>query len=192
MLETTVVKATHPQPDQSVEVKLEHHNLERLLGEHQADIWRYLRFLGAGSADAEDLTQETFLALELATFEERSRAETAAYLRKVARNQFLMWRRAHGNKINTVDLAAAETAWADITEPNGAASDGFAGLLAALKQCLEKIEGRARSAIDRFYQQGEGREAVAAALNMKPDGVKTLLRRTRDALRECIERKQRE
>ena len=160
---------------------------EAIVREHQANIWRYLRFLGAGNSDAEDLTQETFLAFRRADFEERSPPETHRYLRKVARNQLLMWRRASGTKINTVDLANAEQAWAEMTEPNG-----YEGLLALLKDCLQEVEGRARDAMDKFYQQGQSREAVAEALGMKPNGVKTLLRRTRDVLRECIERKQRE
>lgn len=182
MLETTVNQAVQP-----VGVDLESHNFESIIREHQANIWRYLRYLGAGPNDAEDLTQETFLALRRAKFEERSPQETRRYLRKVARNQLLMWRRASGTEINTVELAGAELAWAEMTEPHG-----YEGLLALLKDCLQDVEGRAREAMDKFYQQGKSRDAVAEALGMKPNGVKTLLRRTRDVLRECIERKQRD
>ena len=54
--------------------------------------------------------------------------------------------------------------------------------------CLEKLAGRAKQSIELQYQQGLGREEVADTLGMSPDGVKTLLRRTRQKLRECIER----
>ena len=37
-------------------------DLAELVREHQADVWRYLRYLGADGHDADDLTQETFLA----------------------------------------------------------------------------------------------------------------------------------
>ena len=53
----------------------------------------------------------------------------------------------------------------------------------------EQLEGRARQAIDLHYRERAGRDAIADALDMQPDGVKTLLRRTRQVLRECVERK---
>ena len=83
-------------------------DLESLARRYQAEVWWYLRYLGATPADAEDLMQETFLALGRAAFEERSERETATYLRKVARNQLLMLRRSSGRTVGTVDLAAAE------------------------------------------------------------------------------------
>jgi len=101
-------------------------DLESLIRRHQADIWRYL---GATASDADDLTQETFLALGKATFEVRTDRETTAYLRKVARNQLLVMRRRAGRAIGTVDLTAADQVWADMVEPGGTE-----GLLAALTE----------------------------------------------------------
>ena len=46
-----------------------------------------------------------------------------------------------------------------------------------------------REAINGFYRDRLSREELAAKLDMKPDGVKTLLRRTREVLRNCIEKK---
>ena len=80
-------------------------------------------------------------------------------------------------------LAAAEDVWAR-RMPDGD-SDAF---LDALTACCESLVGRARDAVNMFYREGLGREQVAAALGMTADGVKTLLRRTRDGLRQCIER----
>ena len=54
---------------------------------------------------------------------------------------------------------------------------------------LEGLEGRAAQAIDLHYRIGASRGAIASQLAMQPDGVKSLLRRTRDVLRECVERK---
>jgi DNA-directed RNA polymerase specialized sigma24 family protein len=59
----------------------------------------------------------------------------------------------------------------------------------ALRDCVEQLESRSRMAVDLQYRVEAGREAIAAALGMKPDGVKTLLRRVRQVLRECVERK---
>ena len=90
-------------------------DLASLVREHQADVWRYLRYLGAAAEDADDLTQETFLAVARTPFELRSRGETAAYLRTAARNQLLMLRRKQGRQMSTVELAAAEEVWAAAT-----------------------------------------------------------------------------
>jgi RNA polymerase sigma-70 factor, ECF subfamily len=159
-------------------------NLAQLVREHQADVWRYLRYLGAPATDADDLTQETFLAVARSEFVAHSRAQTTAYLRTVARNQLLMLRRRQGREISTVELAAAEQAWCASMEPRG--TDSF---LAALTECLEQLEGRVRDCVDGFYRDRLSREELAEKLDMKPDGVKTLLRRTREVLRQCIEKK---
>lgn len=164
--------------------KLPPRRLAELINAHQADVWRYLRYLGAEAADADDLTQETFLALGRAKFQHRSRAETTAYLRTIARNQLLMLRRFQGREIATVQLDAAEQVWAA-----NVADAGMEGLLASLTECLEALEGRAREAVQLFYRENLSRAAIASALTMKPEGIKTLLRRTRDVLRDCIQRK---
>ena len=61
-----------------------------LVRRYQTGVWRYLRFLGARTAEVDDLVQETFLAVLRGNFEYRSDPQTAAYLRKVARNQLLL------------------------------------------------------------------------------------------------------
>ena len=159
-------------------------DLAAVVREHQADVWRYLRYLGAAADDADDLTQEMFLAVARTPFEVRSRGETAAYLRTAARNQLLMLRRRQGRAATMVELAAAEDVWATMT-PDGRSS----AVLEALAECYEHVAGRAREAIERFYRQDESREEIAAALEVSCDGVKSLLRRTRQSLKECIERR---
>jgi RNA polymerase sigma-70 factor (ECF subfamily) len=159
-------------------------DLATLIHDHQAGVWRYLRFLGAERTEADDLTQESFLAFARAEFVERDPRQTAGYLRTVARNQLLALRRRQHREISTVELEAAESVWA-AAGPDGS----LIGYLDALRDCVEQLEGRPREAIDLHYHDGESREAIAEKLGMKPDGVKSLLRRTRDLLRECVERK---
>jgi RNA polymerase sigma factor (sigma-70 family) len=166
-------------------------DLADMVRDHQASIWRYLRFLDVPTEEAEDLTQETFLALaesiRQSNFEQRSPGQTAAYLRTVARNQLLMARRKQDREINMVELTAADTAWAEATGEHGI--DNYLEYLAyCLKNGLKNTDGRARKVIDEFYRYQQSRREIAKAMNMTPDGVKTLLRRTRDLLRKCIER----
>lgn len=158
--------------------------LADLVREHQAGVWRYLRYLGAGPPEADDLTQETFLTIARAPFEERCSKQTAAYLRTVAGNHLRMLRRRQKREGECVSLEAAEAVWAE-----AAGDDGLETYLDALRECLAGLDGQARQAVDLHYKENVSREQMAERLDMKPEGVKTLLRRTRQVLRECIERR---
>ncbi len=153
---------------------------------HQAGVWRYLRFLGAKRSEADDLTQETFLAFVRARFVERDARQTAAYLRTVARNQLLALRRRARTERSAVSSWKRPKASGPGSRARMAASSGY---LDALRECVEQLVGRPRQAVELHYCDRASREAIAAELEMKPDGVKSLLRRTRDLLRECVERK---
>ncbi len=156
-----------------------------LVRAHQAGVWRYLRFLGCDSTEADDLTQETFLVVLREGFEVRSAAETGAYLRTVARNRLLMDRRKRRSRPTAVDLEAAEAVWAEV-----AGDDGLSDYLAALGECLQRaISPRVRRAIELQYREKAGRAEIAVELDLAVEGVKTLLRRARSALRECVQRR---
>src|SRR6478672_1230301 len=94
-------------------------------------------------------------------------------------------RRRQNREVSTVELEAADTVWAAAAGPDGSLAD----YLDALRGCMEQLDGRARQAVDLHYRDHAGRNAIASQLDMQPDGVKTLLRRTRQILRECVERK---
>jgi RNA polymerase sigma-70 factor (ECF subfamily) len=157
-------------------------NLEDLVQSHQAGVWRYLRFLGCDESQADDLTQETFLSVHRKPFEPRGPEATAAYLRTVARNLFLMAVRKRNRQPPLADLQLADEVFAAFSH-----EDGGQAYLEALRECLNGVSGRARACIDLQYREGRSRAAIAAELEMTEDGVKSLLRRTRALLRECVE-----
>ena len=175
---------SYPTPNSSP-TDLTSPDFASLVERHQAGVWRYVRFLGADTTEADDLTQETFFALARAQFVERDERQTAGYLRVVARNQLMVLRRRQNREVNTVELEAADSVWAAAAGPDGSLTN----YLDALRDCVDQLEGHARQAVDLHYHDHAGREAIATQLGMQADGVKTLLRRTRDVLRECIERK---
>src|SRR5688572_23610575 len=74
----------------------------RLIEHHQPGVWRYLRALGCEPTLAEDLTQDTFLAVLQKPFQDYNPAATAAYLRRVAYNLFISYQRRAG-KVTTVE-----------------------------------------------------------------------------------------
>ena len=118
-----------------------------------------------------------------AGFEERHERATSAYLRRVARHRFLNAVRAKRTRPRFEHLEEAEASWVAWTGPDGGQTRRD-----ALRRCLGRLRDRARLAIDLSYTEGRSRVEVAAALQMTVDGVKTLLRRSRQALKTCVER----
>ncbi len=155
-----------------------------LVKNHQASVWRYLRLLGCDPATAEDLTQETFLAVYYRPFELRSTASSAAYLRRVARNLFLKERRGLARRPAQCDLDAADA----VFETRSGEDEGEA-YRESLRACLRDLSERSRTALDLRYGAKIERTEIARRLGMKDQGVKTLLQRAKQALRECIERR---
>ena len=158
---------------------------ERIIHAHQRGVWRYLRFIGAGRTEADDLTQETFLAAWKADFEEINDAATAGYLRTVAKSRFLMMLRAKGRRITETDFAEVEADWVQLVEQDG----GWDDRTIALEECLQGVQGKAREAIDLNYTKDMRYAEIAERLGMKPEGVRTLMKRVIAKLRECMERK---
>lgn len=158
-------------------------DLEALVRAHQAGVWRYLRSLGCASDQADDLTQDTFLVALDKGFEDSDDAATRAYLRRTAR---FLWLRGQRKARRRAELlaAAVDRLW----ERDCERDDGEAWL-EALRSCVAGLRGRARSVVQWVYCEGQSRGEVARALGMRRGGVKTLLRRVRQTLRECVRRK---
>lgn len=57
-----------------------------------------------------------------------------------------------------------------------------------LQQCLKRISGRASQALDLRYGDNLRHEAIGHRLGMQAGAVRSMLHRTRDSLRRCIDR----
>lgn len=164
----------------------------RLVRAHQAEVWRYVRYLGASAELADDLVQEAFLQLLRAPFVERTPAATSAWLRTVVRNLYVKsFRRP---PFASAELDAIEATWTGfVGDGEGAGgTNGSGDALARLRQCLEQLDGRARSVVAWHYEERRSRVDIAGRLGIGEDGVKSLLRRTRALLKACVERRARE
>ena len=164
--------------------------LETLVRTHQAELYRYVRYLGADVPAAEDLVQDTFLA----AFRSRTHPAsddtqgTAAWLRGVARNLFLRHcRRSSASRVQADSelVEQAEDIWAGEFLRG---SDGF-DYVEALRKCLQQLPDRHRQVLDMRYAGRKSRSEMAQALSMSEDGIKSLLRRIRTALAECVRRR---
>lgn len=166
----------------------------RLVRTHQAEVWRYVRFLGATAELADDLVQDAFLQLLRAPFVERSPGETAAWLRTVVRNGYVKSLRRP--PFQTAELDTIEATWqgfaGDRDDDEGRddeGRDGGSASLRSLRSCLDTLDGRARQVVRWHYEERRSRQDIGTRLGLGQDGVKSLLRRTRAILRSCIERR---
>lgn len=157
---------------------------EEIIHAHQRHVWRFLVALGCRAPDADDLTQETFLQLLRADFRYENPAGTASYLCKIAKNLFISAVRRRKLAVMVNNLDDAETQWAAFE-----AELPFDARVDHLRNCLQTLEERARRAIDMRYRLDAPREQIARELGLAESGVKALLERLRERLKECVQRK---
>lgn len=155
-----------------------------LIEKYQTGIWRYLRALGCEPAEADDLTQETFLAVLQRPFQDYGPAATAAYLRKVAHNHFASARRRAGKVTAVENIEEFDKSW-----EKWAGTDDGEVLLEALRECLQGLTDRARMALEMRFRDRESRTNIAAALGITEHGAKNLMQRAKGQLRKCVEGK---
>ena len=156
----------------------------RLIEDHQAGVWRYLRALGCESNLAEDLTQETFLAVLQRPFEDYNPAATAAYLRRTAHNAFVTFQRRAKKVITVENVEELNQTW-----ESWAGEDNGEEMLDALRRCLSVLSDRARLALELRFRERASRATIAAELKMTEHGAKNLMQRAKKKLRECVEGK---
>lgn len=162
--------------------------LEELIEAHQAELFRYLRFIGADYSVAEDLLQETFLRAFRAKVapEIHEHGARRAWLRRIAHNLFIDYCRRRSRSPVSFNSEDAETAEAFWKKGFYQHDEGF-GCMEALEQCLKKLTESQRELVDAFYAARRSREDIAEAMGISPSGVKASLRRIRTALGECIQ-----
>lgn len=156
----------------------------RLIQAYQAGIWRYLRALGCEASLAEDLTQDTFLAVLQRPFNDMNPAATSAYLRKTALNLLISHERRAGRVRPVEDIEQLDRTWA-----RWAGDDDGETVLNHLRDCLDRLTDRARMALEMRFRSDATRIEIAAALEITPHGAKNLMQRAKQQLRECVEGK---
>ena len=155
-----------------------------LIERHQRGVWRYLRMLGCDASTADDLTQETFLrVLRRDTFVQHSESATNSYLRRTAYNLLVSMHRKQSRMHLTPDAATMEETW-----------DRWAGkdlsgdvTIDILRNCLQQISERARTALTLRFSTDASRLDIAAALDITDHGARNLMQRAKEKLRTCVQ-----
>jgi RNA polymerase sigma-70 factor (ECF subfamily) len=156
----------------------------RLIETYQAAVWRYLRALGCESALAEDLTQDTFLAVLRRPFQEVSPAATSAYLRKTALNMLISHERRSGRVRLVKDIELLDQNWT-----RWVGDDDGEAVLDHLRDCMRRLTKRAQLALELRFRDDHSRADIAKTLDITEHGAKNLMQRAKQQLRECVENK---
>ena len=156
----------------------------KLARDHYDYVWRYVRYLGCDEFEVDDLVQDTFLEVWRRPFRYQGARAARAYLRKVARGRFGRRIRNTTRQPLLVNLDEADAAWCDAF-PDEDDSDH----VLALRACFRRLPERTQRILRARYENGMRREEIAQLIGMTAEGIKTLMRRAREALRACIQKK---
>ncbi|HEX6852818.1 MAG TPA: RNA polymerase sigma factor [Candidatus Polarisedimenticolaceae bacterium] len=139
---------------------------------HHLGVFRYLRRILGSSADAEDLTQETFLRVMRGLPGYRPDGREAAWVYEIARNLALNRRR---------DVARRPAIQSAIPEiPNTAPPQ------VELQQALSTLPDLDRDCFLLRESGGLGYAEIAAACGITEDAVRSRIHRARTALRAAL------
>jgi RNA polymerase sigma-70 factor (ECF subfamily) len=178
---------------------------EALVREHQAMVFRTLTRLTGAGAQVEDLAQEAFLRLYRALPEFRGESTVATYLYRIVYNVAQdEWKRRRKER----SFVANEPAFAD-DEGDAAWIEGFAGdalteharspeqrmqdaeMQAAVEAAMLELPEIERAVLMLYHQEECSYQAIAEALQMPINTVRTHLHRGRKRLGEALGQRQR-
>jgi RNA polymerase sigma-70 factor, ECF subfamily len=166
----TPLLAQRPRPDRG---------FERMYNRYVGDVYRYALAVMRNPADAEDITQTTFLNAYRAYVEKGSRPEKPqnwliAIAHNVCRQRFRQSARRPTEVTFDDDIADSVT---DDTAPTGE----------DIRRALGHLAFNQRAALVMRELEGRSYAEIAEILEVTPSAVETLIFRARRALREQLE-----
>src|SRR3954471_5962952 len=170
---------------------------EKLYRQHVGDVYRYTLAVLGNPADAEDVTQTTFLNAYRAIHEGERPRKPTAWLRTIAHNVCRQrWRQAsrrprEGGEVDELGGAPGQAAAArggPAAEAAAAASDEPDGHSAAdITRALQSLPFNQRTALVMRELEGRRQSEIATELGLSESAVEALLFRARRAMREQLE-----
>jgi RNA polymerase sigma-70 factor (ECF subfamily) len=162
------------------------HTLEvqRLFVQHQQLVLYYVLGIEPNLGDAQDILQETFLAVSRKAQTYTLGTNFAAWACTVARYQALQFQRARQRRVARLDEDVLEMLYGS----DSPATESMEHRTRALKNCLEKLAPKAMELIRLRYHLGQLPEAIASTVGWTPNSVRVALARARQTLRACVDR----
>lgn len=155
-----------------------------LLKIYYVDIYSYLRRLCGGQADAEDLTQQTFLKVwsSLDGFAGRSRFST--WLHRIAYNTYIDWQRRNSRGIQS----RADQWWQEWPDNNPGPFTNVAErqLAQRIYEAVDQLDEDKKHVVHLHYYQGLSLRETAKVLGIATSTVKYRLREVLKILKAKI------
>lgn len=154
---------------------------------HHAALYRYAFRLTGSTSDAEDLTQQTFLAALEHGASVRDEERVRGWLYTVLRHRFWKQRRRRQPVVGKSELD-----WSDLpdrVQPDGADGDLFAQLpfdQATLQTTLQQLPDSSRLVLLMFYFEELSYREIAAQLEIPLGTVMSRLSRAKEHLRNRL------
>jgi RNA polymerase sigma-70 factor (ECF subfamily) len=162
----------------------------RSLLEHRDLLLGYLCALTRDHAIAEEVFQETSLVILEEAKKVPRIANFPAWAREIARRRAAAYFRNANRREGVEQLSGAMT---EIIEQafneNEMSPSDQQRRMTFLLECIERLAGRSREVVTRFYRDHQNIKAIASALDWQADSVKVALSRARKALADCIHTK---
>ena len=154
------------------------HNLEiaRVIRDHHASVYRYAYRLTGSQADAEDLTQQTFLTVHQRLDQLREPDKIVAWLFAIVRSLFLKERR----KKSPIDAASLEL---DVHAVPAAVEAETPIDRQALQQAINELPDEYKLVLMLFYFEDCSYKEIAEKLEIKIGTVMSRLARAKERLR---------
>lgn len=151
--------------------------IEELIERHSALLYRYAYRLTGAAADAEDLTQQTYLIAQQKLHQLREAGSAKSWLCAILRHEFLRLRRPRLRPLNLDE----------VTEPRQPDTDSTVDD-EALQRALLDLPEEFRSAVILFYFQTLSYQEIADALQVPMGTVMSRLSRGKSLLRARLEK----
>jgi RNA polymerase sigma-70 factor (ECF subfamily) len=164
-----------------------------LLTAAQRRLYAFICTLVVDRADAEEVLQETNLALWQQTERFEPGTDFLAWACRVAHFKVLKLRDSRKRQRVQLDDAVIELLATESIEEQRLhgqlAAERYERRRLALVACLEELSERNRSALTMHYQGGQSLAAIGVQFGRTANAVAQLLHRIRSALRGCVEKR---
>jgi RNA polymerase sigma-70 factor (ECF subfamily) len=161
-----------------------------LLRIYYEDAYSYLRRLCGSQADAEDLTQQTFLKVWSSLDRFKGRSQFSTWLYRIAYNCYIDWRR----KIPGNVQPNADPWWRERTDGNPGPAEDLAQrqLSRQLYEAVDQLDDDKKQTVHLHYYQGLSLRETAKVLGIATSTVKYRLREVLKVLRTKIDAEENE
>lgn len=159
-------------------MRLGEQELEQMVGEHYAALYRFAYSLAKNEAEAADLTQQTYYTLATRGGRLRDRSKAKSWLFTTLYREFLKLRR-HTNRHTDIEALEPGTMMTNTVDENACRS-ADAGLV---MECLCEIPEIFRAPLALFYLDDLTYREIAGILDLPLGTVMSRLSRGKEELR---------